>query len=610
MNYKSLVLIDVEQFRSIFELAPQAIIVSQNGFCLFANKKAVQLFGFSNAEELKGQLINNISPQYSIVSAERTLLRSKGITVTSEFETVCNRVDGLVFPVMISDLDIQLHDGKANVAFITDMTGTKEANLKFGFHNNLLYQMGNLAKVGAWEIDVKTMKQVWSDVTFEIHDVDRKSYDPNVNKEISRFVSGDKLIIEKALEDAIRCGKPYDLELEMITIKGNHKFVHTIADVEIENGKTKKVFGAIWDISEHKHMVDALRASEERFESIFRNVPIPITITRLSDAKVIDLNDAFFNVFVGHTREEVLEHDPISLNMWVYPEDRKKMITEILEKGRSEYFETKFRRKSGELRDVFVMSELIESAGTPYVLEIAQDITESKKLEENLKSLNDQLRAFSHRLQDVREEERLNVSRELHDNVGQALTGLKMDISWMEKKVGESKIKKEVIIERLNIMKNLIDDSINRVRQIASDLRPSILDTLGLLPAIECLFDDIIEKCSIVCSLNSEVRKINLDKQTKLNIYRIIQETLTNIVRHAEATSVKIKVKKQGKNILFEIVDNGKGISKADLNNKTSLGLLGIRERTAQIKGEVNIKGTAGKGTVVSLSIPYGDQND
>ena len=159
-------------------------------------------------------------------------------------------------------------------------------------------------------------------------------------------------------------------------------------------------------------------------------------------------------------------------------------------------------------------------------------------------------------------------------------------------------------------MKNLIDDSINRVRQIASDLRPSILDTLGLLPAIECLFDDIIEKCSIVCSLNSEVRKINLDKQTKLNIYRIIQETLTNIVRHAEATSVKIKVKKQGKNILFEIVDNGKGISKADLNNKTSLGLLGIRERTAQIKGEVNIKGTAGKGTVVSLSIPYGDQND
>jgi signal transduction histidine kinase len=259
--------------------------------------------------------------------------------------------------------------------------------------------------------------------------------------------------------------------------------------------------------------------------------------------------------------------------------------------------------KQGEIRRCITSLRLYRE--TEILEGSIQDITEKKILEDNIKFSNKQLHALSNRLYKIREEERLNVSRELHDNVGQALTGLKMDISWLEKKVGESKPNKELIIERFKGMKELVDESIKRVRQIASDLRPSILDTLGLLPAIEWLIQDLQQRSEINCGLNSELKELKMGLPTKLEIFRIIQESLTNVVRHSEATSVQINVIKRKKKLIFEVIDNGKGITEVALNNTTSLGLLGIRERANQINGEVTINGTSGKGSVVTLSMPY-----
>ena len=267
--------------------------------------------------------------------------------------------------------------------------------------------------------------------------------------------------------------------------------------------------------------------------------------------------------------------------------------------------EFRFRHKDGTYHWILAKaSVLIDDHGKPIrMLGSHADITGRKKAEEDLKSSNEQLHALSDRLHKIREEERLNVSRELHDDIGQSLTGIKMDISWLEKKVAEFIPDKNLLMERFSGMKELVDESIAKVRQIASDLRPGILDTFGLLPAIEWQLQDLQQRSGIKCTLISDLKELNFDAQTNLEIFRIIQESLTNVVRHSEAGSAQVNIKKQKDKLIFEVIDNGKGITDDVFNKTTSLGLIGMRERASQINGEISIQGTSGKGSVVSLSI-------
>ncbi len=230
-----------------------------------------------------------------------------------------------------------------------------------------------------------------------------------------------------------------------------------------------------------------------------------------------------------------------------------------------------------------------------------RDITDQLAYEEKLKTSAEEMRELALHLQYVREEERLNIAREIHDELGQQLTGIKMDISWLKRKL---KTSDTAIETKLQELLALIDDTIKTVRKIAAELRPSILDDLGLSEALNWLSEEFTKRSGIPVQCFSGVDDVRFDTGISIAIFRIYQESLTNILRHAQATEVVCHLV-QIDNILQLIVrDNGNGFDQQVQNEKRTLGLLGMKERVMQLNGEYDITSAPGKGTLVSVSIP------
>ena len=232
------------------------------------------------------------------------------------------------------------------------------------------------------------------------------------------------------------------------------------------------------------------------------------------------------------------------------------------------------------------------------------EITERRRAEEELKNSREQLRALAARLQSIREEERKLIAREVHDELGQALTGLKLDLSRLANRLSEVVTKRNKTAQRIESMSILIDETIKTVRRIATQLRPGVLDDLGLVAAIEWQVQDFCERTWVECEFKSGVKQLNLDQNLSTALFRILQETLTNIARHANASRVKIRLKKDKDNIVLRVEDNGRGITEREISGSKSLGLLGIKERAFLFGGSVDITGRQNKGTVVAVHIP------
>ena len=221
--------------------------------------------------------------------------------------------------------------------------------------------------------------------------------------------------------------------------------------------------------------------------------------------------------------------------------------------------------------------------------------------EEKQKELVEKIRNLSGHIQSVREEERAYVAREVHDELGQSLTALKMDLSWLLKRMDPSLSE---LREKTNEMLGLTDSIIQTVKKISSELRPGLLDDLGLTAAIEWQSQVFQERTGINCRLDLIEEDFELDQERATAVFRIFQETLTNITRHARASMVDIKMKKTADELSLFVKDNGVGITQKQINDPRSMGLLGIKERMAYFKGRVTISGGKRKGTAVFIRMP------
>lgn len=232
---------------------------------------------------------------------------------------------------------------------------------------------------------------------------------------------------------------------------------------------------------------------------------------------------------------------------------------------------------------------------------IFQDISERKLAEERLKDSREELRNLTVHLQSVREAERTNIAREVHDELGQLLTALKMDISWLEKRLSRSQ---EPLLKKTRSMSKLTDVILQATKRISSELRPEILDDLGLAAAVEWQANEFQKRMRIECDISIEPQDISVDRDRSTAIFRILQEALTNVARHTKAGRVKVSLRREDGEIKLKVRDNGKGIRKDQISDSKSFGLIGIRERAHFFGGEVEIKGVRNKGTTVSVAIP------
>jgi signal transduction histidine kinase len=230
-----------------------------------------------------------------------------------------------------------------------------------------------------------------------------------------------------------------------------------------------------------------------------------------------------------------------------------------------------------------------------------QDIAKRKRVELELTSSRQQLRNLAVHTQSAREEERKSVARQVHDELGQLLTVLKMDLSWLGKRLPEERI---LLLEKTKTMSKLVDKTIQTVRRISTELRPGLLDDLGLIAAIEWHAEEFQNWTGIKCKVTSDCANAILGQDLSTTIFRVFQETLLNVARHANATEVKVSLRKEDGRLALEISDNGIGITKEEIADPKSFGLIGIRERILSWEGKVDIRGTPNNGTTVTASIP------
>jgi signal transduction histidine kinase len=230
---------------------------------------------------------------------------------------------------------------------------------------------------------------------------------------------------------------------------------------------------------------------------------------------------------------------------------------------------------------------------------------ERQRAEDKLRRSLDQLRALTSYLQYVREEERTRIAREVHDELGQALTGLKLDMSWLAARIVRNA---KPVQEKVKTMVDHIDETIQTVRRIATELRPGILDSLGLVAALEWQANEFQSRTGIPCQVVSTVDDSQLQQQFATVFFRIYQETLTNIIRHAKATRVDVRLAEEDGALVLTVKDNGRGISEEEIANTRSIGLVGMRERAMLIGGEITLQGVPGKGTTMTLRVPMNRQ--
>ncbi len=360
------------------------------------------------------------------------------------------------------------------------------------------------------------------------------------------------------------------------------------------------------DVTERKKAEEALRKSEECYRTLIETTRDLIYTTDRKGSIT----------YMNRALEKILGYTPHELNGKSFAEI---LAPEFVDKARDIFR----RAMKGELIPVYE-AEMIRKDGTKIFLEfnvetlydekgkpagrsgVGRDITERKRTEDELKQSYQQLRAFAERLQQIREESQVTIAREIHDELGGGLTGLKMDLSLLSQKIEGEKEGKDhdFLMKRIHSSNQLIDRLIQNVRHIGMKLRPSVLDDLGLIAALEWESEEFTNRTGIKCEFVPAFEYVNLEETTATAVFRIFQEALTNVARHSGADQVTVLFREDGGYLYLEVMDNGRGITEGEILNMKSLGILGMKERALVFGGELSISSEPGGGTTVVLKIP------
>ena len=407
-------------------------------------------------------------------------------------------------------------------------------------------------------------------------------------------------------------------------------------------GNPTSSLGSALDITEHKQAEEARRSAEARLRELVTRGPAMIYSARPAGNYATTFISENVMTQLGYSAREFIQ-DPGFWAQHIHPQDAPRVFAEMARVNeKSCVCEYRFQHKNGEYRWIRNEISLVRDAeNAPLELvgswfditaqkqaeealqknkdrlemEVAErttelstalarirsELEERKRAEEQVKNSQAQLRALSAHLQSVREEEGARIAREVHDGLGQALTALRLDLAWLSHRLPKNQT---ALHAKTTSMLNLVDNTVKMVKKISTELRPQVLDDLGLQAAIEWQAQQFQARTRIRCEITLALEEDNLDRDIATAIFRIFQEILTNVTRHAKATKVCISLKEDQGNLIFRVEDNGKGITPRAIADPKSLGLLSMRERALLLGGQVEIRRTGRKGTTVTTTIP------
>jgi two-component system cell cycle sensor histidine kinase/response regulator CckA len=403
---------------------------------------------------------------------------------------------------------------------------------------------------------------------------------------------------QRFVDDVRRDGVVESRELRLRRKNGDLREVLASAAL-IELKGRKYVLTQSVDITQHKAAERRLEESERRLARLIEASPELIAVVDAADGRFIQVNPACEKV-LGYPGAEMLGRTGAELGLWPDLDARARHFDEIGRAGAVHGREVRVRRKDGDVRDILSSAAVFEFDHRKFILFQAVDITEQKAAQQALSEHQSLLRELAAHHESVREGERAHIAREIHDELGQALTALKMDLSVLSMKFGDAEPR---IKEPVQALKTSVDSIIQVVRNVATSLRPAALD-LGFLSGVEWLVGEFRRRSAIGCTVSVPQGEIVLGEERSIVLFRILQESLTNIARHAQARNVEIFLQQEAGRVRLEVQDDGVGFDIESAQGRKTFGLLGMRERAIMLKGEMSIDSAPGRGTRVSVSMP------
>jgi two-component system, NarL family, sensor histidine kinase UhpB len=422
-----------------------------------------------------------------------------------------------------------------------------------------------------------------------IHPDDR----PSIIQEFERLLQGESLPLTEA---------------RIRTRSGEYKVVECLGTREATNDRIVGVLGIARDITERRRAEQALRVSEQQFREVVENIREVFWMSDPSKGTMLYISPGYQEIW-GRTCES-LYASPRSWLDSIYPDDQRRVYEASHTRQMDGSYDEEYRivRPDGSIRWIHDRAFPIrDHVGTVYrIAGIAEDITERKILQDKVRDSNQALGNLAIRLQTIREDERTRISMDLHDQLGQALVTSKFYLQWMDQALSAGNFSNVLPIwqSRLKAVIQEMDVTLAAVQKICFDLRPAELDQLGLGAALERQVQEYSSRMGISCETAIHVDDGRLTTEQATVLFRVLQEALTNIARHAGATHVNIQLMEGNEQVRLQVQDDGIGIQESKIHDEKSLGLLGMRERLRPLNGQLQIVASQGKGTTLVALLP------
>ncbi len=486
---------------------------------------------------------------------------------------------------------------------VGERKATREALL---LSESRLAKAQQLAHLGYWEFNLQSGEMIWSEELYRICGVDKGSFVPSFQA-VGLVHPEDEARVRDGFERALAGERPFSQVSRIVRPNGVIRYLHIQAEIIRDGqGRPWRLVGTAQDITERRIAEMRLRESEARFRAIFERAALGISLIDLQ-GRVLSVNKVFQEM-LGYKEEELRGKLVTELT---HADDQKRTLQLFLElaSGRRESYqmEKRYRRKNGQYLWCRVTASLVQdSDGQPlYVAGMVEDITQRKQAETHLQESEEKLRHLASQLMSAQEDERKRISRELHDELGQALLVLKLQAREIEKGLPpeEQGLQKEC----QGILANL-DQVVDKVRRLSHDLSPIILEDLGLSAALQHLIREFSKHNHLECDFQETDIDDLFPLEAQVAIYRIFQECLTNVGKHSQATRLRVVMDKGPDRVSFLIWDDGKGYSPNKRRRGRGLGLVAMEERARMVGGRLAVQSREGQGVSISFEIPYSIQ--
>jgi PAS domain S-box-containing protein len=590
-----------EILQKIFDHIPLMInFIGADGRIKMVNREWEKTLGWT-LEEIESREIDVLAELYPDP-------RERQKVIDYVHEAACEWVD---FRPRIRDgslidtswFDVRLSDG-TTVGIGAEITEQKRTAEALRESEQKFRQLAGHIREVLWMLDIKadrllyvspSYERVWGRTVESLYQ-DRHSFIEAIHPE-------DRQHVLEAIKQLGQVAASTDIEYRVIHPDGSVCWIQDQSfPVRDASGEVYRIVGIAEDITDRRATAERLRRSEAYLAESERLGHIGSWALKIPTREIVFWSRENYRIFgfdpsVGQpTLEAVLAR--------IHPEDRH--ILEIIDRalGEPKDFDLTCRilLPDGSVRYIHSLGRPVVNAAGELVNfnGVCVDITEHSVAEDALRHSKDQLRALAARVESIREQERTRLAREIHDELGQLLTGLKMEL-----KVAMSRAWSEDRRARdCQAMMNLIDDAIGSVRRIATELRPGILDDLGLVAAVEWAAQEFAARTGTRCTLQLPSQDLAIDPESATALYRIFQEALTNIARHAEAKQFSVRVVQGVNGVSLELRDDGKGFDESQLSTSESLGILGMTERAALLGGRLTIRSSPGEGVTVTAWVP------